>query len=199
LTTENNKTETARRDGRLRDIRKAYPHGTFFLLIRPDNLRHSAKKALPHRRKHRSAPQKKLFRHTEKPVSHGGKASLATPEKGFYYVGQYILLCVSGICKTLKTRVFAAENMSARKNGGIFALRCIFIHAPMYIYACFHVHLFMLPCTFIHAFMYIYSYINTYLRVFVLRTARHAAVFLPPRDNMKGDAPLTPHCDATKE
>lgn len=143
MTTENNKTETARRDGRLHDIRKAYPHGTFFLLIRPDNLRHSAKKALPHRRKHRSAPQKKLFRHTEKPVSHGGKASLATPEKGFYYVGQYILLCVSGICKTLKTRVFAAESMSARKNGGIFALRCIFIHAPMYIYACFHVHLFI--------------------------------------------------------
>lgn len=177
MTTENNKTETARRDGRLRDIRKAHPHGIFFLLIRPDNLHRNAKKALPHRRKHRSAPQKKLFRHTEKPVSHGGKASLATPEKDFDYVGQYILLCISRICKTPKTRVFAAESMSARKNGGIFALRCIFIHAPMYIYAC----------------------INTYLRVFVLRTARHAAVFLPPRDNMKEDAPQTPHCDATKE
>lgn len=143
MTTENNKTETARRDGRLRDIRKAYPHGTFFLLIRPDNLRHSAKKALPHRRKHRYALQKKLFRHTEKPVSHGGKASLATPEKVFYYVGQYILLCVSGICKTPKSRVFAAESMSARKNGGIFGLRCIFMHASMYIYACLHVHLFI--------------------------------------------------------
>ena len=141
MTTENNKTETARRDSHLRDIRKAYSHGTFFLLIRPDNLRHSAKKALPHRRKHRSAPQKRLFRHTEKPVSHGGKASLATPEKGFYYVGQYILLCVSGICKTPKNRIFAADSMSARKNGGIFALRCIFMHISMYIYACFHVHL----------------------------------------------------------
>lgn len=163
MTTENNKTETARRDRRLRDIRKAYPHGIFFLLIRPDNLHRHAKKALPHRRKHRSAPQKKLFRHTEKPVSHGGKASLATLEKDFDYVGQYILLCVNRIGKTPKSRVFAAESMSARKNGGIFALRCIFIHAPMYIY----------------------SYINTYLRVFMLRTARHAAVFLPHRDNMK--------------
>ena len=141
MTTENNKTETAGRDSHLRDIRKTTLHHTFFLLIRPDNLRHSAKKALPHRRKHRSAPQKKLFRHTEKPVSHGGKASLATPEKDFYYVRQYILLCVSGICKTLKTRVFAAESMSARKNGGIFGLRCIFMHASMYIYAFFHVHL----------------------------------------------------------
>lgn len=47
--------------------------------------------------------------------------------------------------------------------------------------------------------MYIYSYINTYLRVFMLRTARHAAVFLPSRDNMKEDAPQTPHRDATKE
>lgn len=94
-------------------------------------------------RKHRSAPQKKLFRHTEKPVSHGGKASFATLEKDFDYVGQYILLCVSRICKTPKSRVFAAESMSARKNGGIFALRCIFMHASMYIYACFHVHLFI--------------------------------------------------------
>ena len=158
MTTENNKTETARRDGRLRDIRKAYPHGIFFLLIRPQAHRRNAKKALPHRRKHRSAPQEKLFRHTEKPVSHGGKASLATLEKGFYYVGQYILLCVSGICKTPKTRVFAAESMSARKNGGIFALRCIFIHAPMYIYACFHVHLFMLSCTFINTSIHICAY-----------------------------------------
>lgn len=143
MTTENNKTETARRDGRLRDIRKAHPHGIFFLLIRPQAHRRNAKKALPHRRKHRSAPQKKLFRHTEKPVSHGGKASLATLEKDFDYVGQYILLCISRICKTPKSRVFAAESMSARKNGGIFALRCIFIHAPMYIYAYFHVHLFI--------------------------------------------------------
>ena len=192
MTTENNKTETAGRDGRLHDIRKAYPHGTFFLLIRPDNLRHSAKKALPHRRKHRSAPQKKLFRHTEKPVSHGGKASLATLEKGFYYVGQYILLCISRICKTPKSRVFAAEKH-------VCAQKRRYFRVAMYIYTCAHVYLCMLPCTFIHAFMYIYSYINTYLRVFVLRTARHAAVFLPPRDNMKGDAPQTPHRDATKE
>ena len=158
MTTENNKTETARRDGRLRDIRKAHPHGIFFLLIRPDNLHRHAKKALPHRRKHRSAPQEKLFRHTEKPVSHGGKASFATLEKDFDYVGQYILLCVSRICKTPKSRVFAAESMSARKNGGIFALRCIFIHAPMYIYACFHVHLFMLSCIFIHTSIHICAY-----------------------------------------
>lgn len=158
MTTENNKTETARRDRRLRNIRKATLHPTFFPFILPDSLSHSAKKALPHRRKHRSAPQKKLFRHTEKPVSHGGKASLATLEKDFDYVGQYILLCVSGICKTLKTRVFAAKSMSARKNGGIFALRCIFMHAPMYIYACFHVHLFMLSCTFIHTSIHICAY-----------------------------------------
>lgn len=158
MTTENNKTETAGRDSHLRDIRKAYSHGTFFLLIRPDNLHRHAKKALPHRRKHRSAPQEKLFRHTEKPVSHGGKASLATLEKDFDYVGQYILLCVSGICKTPKSRVFAAENMSARKNGGIFGLRCIFMNAPMYIYACFNVHLFMPPCTFIHTSIHICAY-----------------------------------------
>lgn len=143
MTTENDKTETARRDSRLRDIRKAHPHGTFFLLIRPDNLRHSAKKALPHRRKHRSAQQEKLFRHTEKPVSHGGKAFFMVQEKGYGCIGQHILLCVSGIGKTLKTRVFAAESMSARKNGGIFGLRCIFMHASMYIYAFSHIHLFI--------------------------------------------------------
>ena len=143
MTTENNKTETARRDGRLHDIRKATLHPTFFPFMLPDSLRHSTEKALPHRRKHRSAPQKKLFRHTEKPVSHGGKASLATLEKDFDYVGQYILLCISRICKTPKSRVFAAESMSAHKNGGIFALRCIFMHASMYIYSCFHVYLFI--------------------------------------------------------
>ena len=50
-----------------------------------------------------------------------------------------------------------------------------------------------------HSPMYIYAYINTYLRVFMQRSARHAAVFLPPRDNMKEYAPQTPHRDMTKE
>lgn len=141
MTTENNKTETARRDSHLRDIRKTTLHHTFFLLIRPDNLHRHAKKALPHRRKHRSAPQKRLFRHTEKPVSHGGKAFFMVQEKGYGCIGQHILLCVSRIRKRLKNRVFAAESMSARKNGGIFGLRCIFMHVSMYIYAFPHVHL----------------------------------------------------------
>lgn len=177
MTTENNKTETARRDSRLRDIRKATLHPTFFPFILPDSLRQSAEKALPHRRKHRYAPQKRLFRHTEKPLWHDGKAPLAAREKGFGCVGQHILLCVSRIGKTLKTRVFAAKSMSARKNGGIFELRCIFMHAPMYIY----------------------SYINIYLRISMHRTVRMATVFLPPHDNTAGDAPRTLRRRVTQE
>jgi len=111
----------------------------------------TAESTVPHRRKSSSDTRKSLFRMAEKPLWRRWK-------KDFDYVGQYILLCVSRICKTPKSRVFAAESMSVRKNGGIFALRCIFMHAPMYIYACFHVHLFMPPCIFIHTSIHICAY-----------------------------------------
>lgn len=144
----------------------------------------TAESTVPHRRKSYSDTRKSPFRMTEKPLWRRWKRTLIMSDNISY--------CVS------------AEYVKRPKAAYLQPKACLrakrrYFRVAMYIYTCAHVYLCMLPCTFMHASMYIYSYINTYLRVFVLRTARHAAVFLPPRDNMKGDAPQTPHRDVNKE
>lgn len=137
----------------------------------------TAESTVPHRRKSSSGTRKSPFRMAEKPLLRRWKRTLIMSDNISY--------CVSAEYVKRPKAAYLQPKACLRAKTAVFS-RC-------------DVYLYMLPCTFIHAFMYIYSYINTYLRVFVLRTARHAAVFIPPRDNMKGDAPLTPHCDATKE
>lgn len=137
----------------------------------------TAESTVPHRRKSSSDTRKSPFRTAEKPLSWCGKKVMAASDSISY--------CVS------------AEYVKRPKTAYLQPKACL--RAKTAVFSRCDVYLCIYPCIFMHAFMYIYSYINTYLRVFMLRTARHAAVFLPPRDNMKGDAPLTPHCDATKE
>lgn len=137
----------------------------------------TAESTVPHRRKSSSDTRKSPFRMSEKPLLRRWKRTLIMSDNISY--------CVSAEYVKRPKAAYLQPKACLRAKTAVFS-RCD-------VYSC------MLPCIFMHAFMYIYSYINTYLRVFMLRTARHAAVFLPPRDNMKGDAPLTPHCDATKE
>lgn len=140
-------------------------------------LSRTAESTVPHRRKSSSDTRKSLFRMAEKP--------LLRRRKRVFIMLDNISYCVSAEYVKHPKAAYLQPKACLRAKTAVFS-RC-----DVYLYMC--------PCIFMHASMYIYSYINTYLRVFVLRTARHAAVFLPPRDNMKGDAPLTPHCDATKE
>ena len=137
----------------------------------------TAESTVTHCRKSSSDTRKSPFRMAEKP--------LWRRRKRFFIMSDNISYCVS------------AEYVKRPKAAYLQPKACL--RAKTAVFSGCDVYLCMPPCIFMHASMYIYSYINTYLRVFVLRTARHAAVFLPPRDNMKGDAPLTPHCDATKE
>lgn len=137
----------------------------------------TAESTVPHRRKSSSGTRKSLFRMAEKPLLRRWKRTLIMSDNISY--------CVS------------AEYVKRSKPAYLQPKACL--RAKTAVFSGCDVYLCMRPCIFMHASMYIYSYINTYLRVFVLRTARHAAVFLPPRDNMKEDAPQTPHRDATKE
>mgnify|MGYP000015380036 CR=1 FL=1 len=137
----------------------------------------TAESTVPHRRKSSSGTRKSPFRMAEKPLLRRWKRTLIMSDNISY--------CVSAEYVKRPKAAYLQPKACLRAKTAVFS-RC-------------DVYLYMRPCIFMHASMYIYSYINTYLRVFVLRTARHATVFLPPRDNMKGDAPLTPNCDATKE
>ena len=137
----------------------------------------TAESTVPHRGKSSSGTRKSLFRMAEKPLWRRRKRILIMSDNISY--------CVS------------AEYVKRPKPAYLQPKACL--RAKTAVFSRCDVYLCMLPCTFMHASMYIYSYINTYFRVFMLRTARLAAVFLPPRDNKKGDAPQTPHRDATKE
>lgn len=137
----------------------------------------TAESTVPHRRKSSSDTRKSPFRMAEKPLWRRWKRTLIMSDNISY--------CVSAEYVKRPKAAYLQPKACLRAKTAVFS-RC-------------DVYLYMRPCIFMHASMYIYSYINTYLRVFVLRTARHAAVFLPPRDNMKGDAPQTPHRDATME
>ena len=144
----------------------------------------TAESTVPHRRKSSSDTRKSPFRMAEKP--------LWRRRKRVFIMSDNISYCVSAeyvkrpkaaylqpkACLRAKTAVFS------RCDVYLYMRPCIFMHASMYIYSCFHVYLF------------IHQYIFARIRA---ADGTHAAVFLPPRDNMKGDAPLTPHCDATKE
>lgn len=96
----------------------------------------TAESTVPHRRKSSSDTRKSLFRMAEKPLLRRRKRTLIMSDNISY--------CVSAeYVKRPKAAYLQPKACLARKNGGIFALRCIFIHAPMYIYACFHVYLFI--------------------------------------------------------
>lgn len=129
----------------------------------------TAESTVPHRRKSSSDTRKSPFRMAEKPLWRRWKRTLIMSDNISY--------CVSAEYVKRPKAAYLQPKACLRAKTAVFS-RC-------------DVYLYMRPCIFIHAFMYIYSCINIYLRVFVLRTARHAAVFLPPRDNTTGDAPRT--------
>ena len=137
----------------------------------------TAESTVPHRRKSSSDTRKSPFRMAEKP--------LWRHRKRFFIMSDNISYCVS------------AEYVKRSKPAYLQPKACL--RAKTAVFSGCDVYLCVRPCIFMHSPMYIYAYINTYLRVFMQRSARHAAVFLPPRDNMKGEAQKTPHRDVTKE
>lgn len=137
----------------------------------------TAESTVPHRRKGSSDTRKSPFRMAEKPLWRRRKRALIMSDNISY--------CVS------------AEYVKRPKTAYLQPKACL--RAKTAVFSRCDVYLCMRPCIFMHSSMYIYAYINTYLRVFMQLSARLAAVFLPPRDNIKGDAPQTPHRDATKE
>lgn len=103
----------------------------------------TAESTVPHRRKSSSDTRKSPFRMAEKPLWRRWKSTLIMSDNISYCVSaEYVKRPKAAnlqpkACRRAKTAVFSRCDVYS------CMLPCIFMHAFMYIYACFHVHLFI--------------------------------------------------------
>ena len=118
----------------------------------------TAESTVPHRRKSSSDTRKSPFHMAEKPLWRRWKSTLIMSDNISYCVSaEYVKRPKAAYlqpkaCLRAKTAVFSRCDVYS------CMLPCIFMHAFMYIYACFHVYLCMLSCTFIHTSIHICAY-----------------------------------------